>query len=1369
MRRRSQPGGQAEQARRRQAWLDLIQTAGPWITLPVADRAMPNGPAPVAGTVRSRLRTLVEDALADQGASRDRLAEAVLVEALDWAQHYRRAVDIPVAMAEPVAEHPEVVLRADFGFYAEDTDEDKGQPVDVPGVRGDEDSDANDDTADADSSVDSPARPWRLVGMKSPWGTHPLSPLSAGGYTASPVDRLARLLRARDVPVGIVTDGRWWAIVWAPRGGATAAGIWDASLWSEEPETLRAFVALAGRARFLAEEPKNRLPQLLAESLDRQEEVTETLGRQVRAAVELLVGSLDVLDRASGRQLLAGVSDDDFYDGAVTAMMRIVFLLFAEERRLLPSDDSTYIASYSVGSLVEQLDARAALAGEAALEHRSGAWHRLLAVSRALHSGVKHENLNFPAYGGALFDPDRYPWLEGRRPGDSLDASRPPEVDDRTVLRMLRAVQYVTVAGERRRLTFRALDVEQIGYVYEGLLETEVRTAAVPVLGFVRPADPKKQKAPAEVPVTDAVAAVRDLDRDRLAVWLAERTGWSKANAAAVLGAEPAPQAVAALRAAAAAVATPDATAESVAAELAPLAGALRFDERGQPVVYDVGARYIAPSTRRVATGTHYTPRSLAGDVVVNTLEPLVYRPGPLETADRAAWRLRPSPDILGLRVADIAMGSGAFLVAACRYLAEKLLEAWHYEGRDDATRLVAARAGGHARSDSEAEPVLLEARRQVAERCLFGVDINPLAVEMAKLSLWLITMDRERPFGFLDDRFRCGDALLGLVSAAQLEAAHLEPEGRRSTDIAEHIRPILQEAADIRRRITAHDVVNIRDVEHKARLLADAERVTARLATIADAITGEGLAWAKARPADLRARFLLLSDRIRTALVHGEEHLLRQEADADLQRGRPDGTAPRRPLHWPLAFPEVFADSHEPGFDAIVGNPPFLGGSKIRANLGDDYREWLQRWNAMGKKGNADLIAHFVLRAVRLLSQRGQLGYIATNTLVQGDTLEVGLLQAAEDGVAVRRGQSSHKWPSRSANLEIVTLWATRAPLGERAARWLDGEPVPSIGADLEPVGRIHGRPSRLRENDVRAFNGSRVEGLGFTLTPDDAAAMIARDPLYAEVLQPYVIGQDLNQRPDCSASRWVINFRDWPLERCEKYPEALDVVRRLVKPERDRNRRDTYRQRWWWYGERRVQLYETIAGLDHVLAISLVSSVVQPVRVPTGQVFAHVCGVFAFDDFAHLAVLASNVHTVWVVRYASTMRTDIRYTPSDVFDTFPRPPTSARLEALGETVDAERRELMLSRAWGLTTAYNHVHDPTDTDPAVARLRDVHAEIDRAAFDAYGWADLDPRIGHYPTKIGVRWTVSPEVRFEVLDRLLEENHRRHAAESNVR
>jgi hypothetical protein len=199
--------------------------------------------------------------------------------------------------------------------------------------------------------------------------------------------------------------------------------------------------------------------------------------------------------------------------------------------------------------------------------------------------------------------------------------------------------------------------------------------------------------------------------------------------------------------------------------------------------------------------------------------------------------------------------------------------------------------------------------------------------------------------------------------------------------------------------------------------------------------------------------------------------------------------------------------------------------------------------------------------------------------------------------------------------------------------------------------------------------------------------------------------------------------------------------------------------------YAERAPELYEAISGLDQVLAISLVSNVVMPVRVPTGPVFSHATAVFALEDFPSLAVLSSSAHTVWTIRYTSTMRTDIRYAPSDVLLTLPRPAPTVELAVLGEELDRVRRDLMLGRSWGLTMCYNHVHDPDEHDPAVSQIRDIHAAIDEAVMRAYGW-DLDLKIGHHPTKIGTRWTVGKEARFEMLDQLLEENLRRYRLEN---
>jgi hypothetical protein len=442
-----------------------------------------------------------------------------------------------------------------------------------------------------------------------------------------------------------------------------------------------------------------------------------------------------------------------------------------------------------------------------------------------------------------------------------------------------------------------------------------------------------------------------------------------------------------------------------------------------------------------------------------------------------------------------------------------------------------------------------------------------------------------------------------------------------------------------------------------------------------------------------------------------GDTTALTPHIDA-LQTGLPDGKEPRRPLHWPITFPEVFADTPTPGFDAIIGNPPFLGGQKISGALGADYLAGLQAWDGRGTKGSCDLAGRFLLRADALLGPRGQLGFVTTNTLIEGATLEVGLLQLESRGWTVRRGTSPHPWPSTSANLSIIELWASKAPTTSPAV--LDEEPVPNLSADLQPYLRETGRPLPLAANDGIVFQGSTVVGLGFTMEPSEALTLIEADPRNAQVLRPYVIGADLNRRPDTSASRWVINFRDWPLERAEKYTVLIDQVRRLVKPERDKNNRQNYRTFWWQFAEARPGLYEAIRGLEHVLALSLVGNVMLPVRVPTGQVFAHVCGVFALDDYASLALLSCSVHQAWAIRYTSTMRTDVRYAPSDVFLTLPRPEPTALMEELGQVLDRERRELMLGRALGLTKLYNQVHDPAVRDLPSSGCGDPRADRPR-------------------------------------------------------
>jgi hypothetical protein len=288
----------------------------------------------------------------------------------------------------------------------------------------------------------------------------------------------------------------------------------------------------------------------------------------------------------------------------------------------------------------------------------------------------------------------------------------------------------------------------------------------------------------------------------------------------------------------------------------------------------------------------------------------------------------------------------------------------------------------------------------------------------------------------------------------------------------------------------------------------------------------------------------------------------------------------------------------------------------------------------------------------------------------------------------------------------------------------------------------------------------------MGFIVDAAEAQEWITADPRNAEVLFPYLNGEDLNSRPDAAASRWVIDFNNRSEAEASAYVLPYGRLIDVVKPERQRLKPDgTYvlrrplPERWWQYGEKRPAMRRAIADLSEVLVIALVSKTVMPMRVPTGQVFSHKLGVFASWSYSTQVVLSSSLHQVWAVKYGSTMRADVNYSPSDVFETFPMPETNERTDELGRSLHDTRHEIMRRRSLGLTKLYNMVNDPRIVgDEDVDKVREMHAIIDAATIDSYGWGDLTTDHGFHEYRQMVRWTISPGARIELLDRLLQEN-----------
>ncbi|MEM7712101.1 MAG: DNA methyltransferase [Cyanobacteria bacterium P01_A01_bin.68] len=1331
-------------------WLSLVEANGPFLSLPVLLKAFPNGLDAHEPEHFKLLRLAYEEYLdAEEEAAIHRAwVDFILCETLEFPDEVLLTGQaIPTTISATIAEQGET-LRPDYIVRNQDSNP-------------------------------------RLLIQIVPPGQHLEKPLKDKRWKASPATRMMELLHATNVRLGLVTNGQHWLLVNAPRGETTGFISWYANLWLEENITLRAFRSLLGVSRFFGVDDSETLEALFAASVNDQQEVTDQLGYQVRKAVEVLVQALDRIDQDRNRTLLTGISEKKLYEAALTVMMRLVFLFSAEERGLLLLGDSLYDQYYAVSTLREQLQQRADKEGEEILERRSDAWCRLLATFRAVYGGIAHDTLQLPAYGGSLFNPDRFAFLEGREPGSNWEQvpANPIPVNNRIVLHLLEALQILQIkfAGntEPRRLSFRALDIEQIGHVYEGLLDHTAVRANSPVLGLIGTKDKEPEIELHDVE-TRYISSLQTGNSDFFK-YLKKRTGRSESAIKKALQQEFTPHQQQRLLIACN-------NNQQLYNRVLPFQGLIRLDTLEYPIVIPQGSVYVTQGSDRRETGTHYTPKSLTEEIVKYTLEPLVYQ-GVAEGKPEQQWQLQPSAELLKLKICDMAMGSGAFLVQTCRYLAERLVEAWENSEKDNPGKIVIAPEGELSKSrpeecviPKEADERLAVARRIVAERCLYGVDKNPLAVEMAKLSLWLITLAKGRPFTFVDHALKCGDSLVG-VNLEQLRYWNLDISGTPEL-FAEEIRREIDKVIELRRKIADKPVMTTQDQTEKEYLLAKANAITEDLRDGCNLLVGSYFNdWKEKEREGLRKTLL---------------NAFREGVDIPEGMGKalPDFDE-LRAFHWDLEFPEVFVNIRDKslslkkerdkslttseGFSAIVGNPPFMGGSKITGALSTDYRDFIVKWIADGKRGSADICAYFFLRAKNLLNINGGFGLIATNTIAQGDTREVGLDQLVdEDKCIIPRAVPSRKWEG-SASLEVAHVWLRQGDW--QGKFYLDDKPVNGITPFLTVPGKAVGKPGKLIANKSKSYIGSFVLGMGFVMSPEEAQVLIKKYAKNKDVLYPYLIGEDLNSRPDQSPSRWVINFKDYPLDAehddpkkpkgqpyAADYPDCLKIVEEKVKPQRDEksNGNSTDKdvaRRWWQFKRTTTALYDAIANLKQVLVVSLVNNHLGFAFAPGNIVFAHRLAVFPFDNYDSFAVLQSNFHYHWAWSYSSTLRRDINYSPSDCFETFPFPSSTTNLETIGEKYHTHRQNIMLSRQEGLTKTYNRFHNPEETATDIQQLRELHVEMDNAVATAYGWTDLELEHGFHDTKQGLRYTISETARREVLDRLLQLNHERYKEE----
>jgi hypothetical protein len=1136
---------------------------------------------------------------------------------------------------------------------------------------------------------------------------------SKTGWHASPYAKFERLLRKIAVHTGLLTNGEQIRLVHAPEHQTSGHLTFPVQAMTEVTgrPILAAFKMLLGAPTVFDLPDGKRLADILEKSRKYQNQVSNDLAEQVLGALwELLQGFQKADTKAEGKLIVAETAEDreHVYGGLLTALMRMVFLLYAEDQGLLPND-RIWVDNYSVAGLWTRLRDDAALHPDT-MDDRYGAWATLLALFRIVHHGGGHGAVKLPARRGQLFDPDAYPFLEGRSRGSVHDRSariEAPRVSDGCIYRVLSGL--LVLDGER--LSYRALDVEQIGSVYEAMMGYEVeripgRSLAV---RFSRKGIPGFL-------FFDADALLAQPAKDRVE-WLAASTTCELTGTAATSLHD---------------ATTPDAV----------LAALDRRASKRTPRVLSQGSLVLQPGEERRRSGSHYTPRELTKPIVETTLRPVL-----------DALGSKPTPQqILELKVCDPAMGSGAFLVEACRQLAERLVEAWdHHKQMPDIP------------ADEDA---LLHAKRLIAQRCLYGVDKNPFAVNLAKLSIWLVTLAREHAFTFVDHALKHGDSLVGLTKD-QIIRLHWDVGSGKPTPLPEQSLRLDTAAARVRRT----EIGELGDVDERAKCMklaeADASLADARL--VGDLVIAAYFAANKSSARSERLRELRFAlDRLlegkgdRAALV---------AATAALRRGQ--SAIP--PFHWPIEFPEVF-DRPDGGFDAFIGNPPFLGGPQLSQAFGSaSYQEWLKQSHARAF-GNSDLSAYFFRRAFSMTRRPGYLGMLATKSIAEGSTRTTGLQAILADGGVIFEATRSLRWPGEASVLVAVVHIATAQSAPVSGAR-LDGHAVSTINSRLLPAPEVPD-PVALGSNALFAFIGADIRSSGFILDATEHSAL-ARDERNSEYLMPFLGGEEVNTSPSMSNERFAINFGTVQLTVAEDYPALLSVVRDRVKPGRDRAKDHgpgkQGKKFWWQYVLRADPLYAAIDGLDRCLVTAISSSHLSFSFQPIRQVFAHSLAVFAFDTYGPFACLQSRVHYGWANLLSSRFWVALRYSVSDAFQTFPFPRefrTAPGLESVGREYYEFRSDLMLRNNEGLTKTYNRFHDPDDSSHGIDELRRLHDAMDRAVLDAYGWTDIRPKCMFYldyeideeewgarkrPYRYG--WPV--HTRDEVLGRLLELNRMR--------
>ena len=964
----------------------------------------------------------------------------------------------------------------------------------------------------------------------------------------------------------------------------------------------------------------------------------------------------------------------EIYEGILTTIIRLIFLIYVEEEDLIQNDNSSVNnqQSYSVLGLFHQLE-QDALRYHDSMSKRQGAWTDLLTLTRMIFKCGAYKGFQMPVGHGELFDPKRFPFLEGYSKTQLIKNNDLciSTISDDCIHEVL--TKLLVLDGER--LSYRALGVEEIGSVYESMMGYNVERAQSNSV-ILQPKD-------IAIPLNKC-----------LEIGGKNRVKWLKSHAELTFNTSKTEKALVKL--------LESATSEEELFEV------LKYKRSGRGSEYLVkGSLYLQPGEERRKTGSHYTPRSLSQPVIAKALNPQLSR---IKKQPKEKW----AAAILRLKVCDPAMGSGAFLVETCRQLADALVEAW--------------RATGKELEETGQEASVLVARRLIAQSCLYGVDKNPYAVSLAKLSLWLFTLSKDESLTFLDHSLRCGDSLVGVGNE---ELAQIKWVGEQS--IAQVPLGPSHDSCSKATKTPLNIDKGISEIH------GEAQQTIAELKVIADALLAVFFCYNNARSRE-KARAELdyrVCAWMKSKGKNKRSELFRMiEVTAQQLKGLDH---PINSFHWGLEFPEVYVK----GFDCIVGNPPFVGGRMITSNMGRVYQKWLATIFE-GSQNSADICSYFFRKSFKLLKPKGTIGFVATKSISEGTTRETGLTWICNHGGVIYNAVRRRRWPGRDTNIKVSIVNIFKGQYKGQCI--LDGGQVSEIRDSLTTFS-FSSLPPQLEINENIAFQGSITLGMGFTF--DDQSdkgvplekmrTILKVNPKSAERIFPYLGGRELNSDPAHRHHRYVINFEAMTKAEANHWPELMQILQETVYPLRS-NHKDTNVRNypWWQHWNRRDRLYANIASSPRVLLTNAQAAAHLCFSFYEGRaIFANSINVINLSDWASFAILQSRIHEVWAKAFSTSLGDQIRYNPTTCFRTFPRPTNNLdEMNRIGEVYHTFRTTLMQSTAQrkalmnglnpeGLTETYNRFHRINCQLSGITKLRQLHAEMDRAVAKAMGWHDL--------------------------------------------